>query len=128
MGRRENNNSSIALLQERFRELQRVKEMRKERQIMKNITQPTQFYSNYPNNNPELIIPSSSSSQLQVQPPQVSLTLWPQSQAPQDHHFSRSLQTQTSMNTSNCSTHTQSLNYEFDSEFSDSGVDTSLHL
>ena len=38
--------SSIALLQERFRQLQRVKEMREERELQKMLNEPKQFSSN----------------------------------------------------------------------------------
>lgn len=125
-------NSSIALLQERFRQLQRVKEMREERELMKMHTAPKQqFNSNIPTvtydyestrlfSHPELIVPSRS-------PPHVSLSLWPTSQS--------SVQTPVSMNLCPTDyTHTQSMQaswkknvYDWDSG-SDSGVDTSLHL
>ena len=123
--------SSIALLQERFRQLQRVKEMREERELQKMLNEPKQFTSNstltYHNSNtssilshPELIMPSSS-------PPHVSLSLWPTSQGKQEDY--RSPQTPVSMNYA----HSQSLQlswknvYDCDSG-ADSGVDTSLHL
>ncbi|XP_020221086.1 uncharacterized protein LOC109803824 [Cajanus cajan] len=122
--------SSIALLQERFRQLQRVKEMREERELQKMLNEPKQFNSNtttitYHNSNnsilshPEFIMPSRS-------PPHVSLSLWPTSQTKEDY---RSLHTPLSMNHA----HSQSLQvswknvYDCDSG-ADSGVDTSLHL
>ncbi|KAK7412727.1 hypothetical protein VNO78_04310 [Psophocarpus tetragonolobus] len=122
--------SSIALLQERFRQLQRVKEMREERELRKMLNEPKQFSSNttitYDNSNnsilshPELLRPSRS-------PPHVSLSLWPTSQGKQENY--RSSQTPVSMNYA----HSQSLQlswknvYDNDSA-ADSGVDTSLHL
>lgn len=127
--------SSIALLQERFRQLQRVKEMREERELQKMLNEPKQFSSNtntsissstYHNSNnsilshPELIMPSRS-------PPHVSLSLWPTSQGKQEDY--RSTQTPVSMNYA----HSQSMQvswkniYDCDSG-ADSGVDTSLHL
>ncbi|KAF7840535.1 uncharacterized protein G2W53_002833 [Senna tora] len=145
MGRRESHeatmvHSSIALLQERFRELQRVKEMREERQILQILTQqqpssqifssnhhfPNKTHHHHHHHHHEFIIPSSSSRS--PPPPQVSLTLWPQSQDTQDDQYTRRrLQSPliSSMNSSNYSNHTQSFK---DSEYSDSGVDTSLHL
>ncbi|BAT87546.1 hypothetical protein VIGAN_05092800 [Vigna angularis var. angularis] len=120
--------SSIALLQERFRQLQRVKQMREERELQKMLNEPKQFTSNstltYHNSNtcsilshPEFIMPSTS-------PPHVSLSLWPSSQSKQDDYASAPTPV---------STHSQSLQlswknvYDSDSG-ADSGVDTSLHL
>ncbi|XP_027368648.1 uncharacterized protein LOC113874631 [Abrus precatorius] len=128
--------SSVVLLQERFRQLQRVKEMRKERELLKMLsTEPKHLKSSNPTTNygptrqffhPELIMPSKS-------PPHVSLSLWPTSQRMQDDKRSI-VETPVSMNLRSLeSTHTQSLNaswknvYDWDSA-SDSGVDTSLHL
>ncbi|XP_027338230.1 uncharacterized protein LOC113852189 [Abrus precatorius] len=128
--------SSIALLQERFRQLQRVKEMREERELQKMLNEPKQFNSNTTMSyeptrllsNPELTKPSRS-------PPHVSLSLWPTSQVKQEDYTS--VQTPVSLNL--CPTdynnyaHSQSLQvswknvYDCDSG-SDSGVDTSLHL
>ncbi|TKY72249.1 hypothetical protein E2542_SST00988 [Spatholobus suberectus] len=128
--------SSIALLQERFRQLQRVKEMREERELQKMLNEPKQFNSNTTMSTyeptrllsqPELITPSRS-------PPHVSLSLWPTSHAKQEDYTS--VQTPVSMNL--CPTdynhaHSQSLQvswknvYDCDSG-ADSGVDTSLHL
>lgn len=137
--------SSIALLQERFRQLQRVKEMREERELQKMLSEPKQFNSNnnttmssttYQHNSnnsilsrPELIMPSRSP------PPHVSLSLWPTPQGKQEE--CTNAQTSVSMNL--CPTdynnyaHSQSLQvswknvYDCDSG-ADSGVDTSLHL
>ncbi|WVY95399.1 hypothetical protein V8G54_034487 [Vigna mungo] len=133
MGREESHqptsfHSSIALLQERFRQLQRVKQMREERELQKMLNQPKQFPSNSTltshNSNtcsilshPQFIMPSTS-------PPHVSLSLWPSSQPNQDHYATPPTP---------LSTHSQSLHlswknvYDSDSA-ADSGVDTSLHL
>ncbi|KAG4990190.1 hypothetical protein AAZX31_09G011800 [Glycine max] len=127
--------SSIALLQERFRQLQRVKEMREERELQKMLNEPKQFSSNtntsissstYHNSNnsilshPELIMPSRS-------PPHVSLSLWPTSQGKQEDY--RSAQTPVSMNYA----HSRSMQVSWKNandcdSGADSGVDTSLHL
>lgn len=118
--------SSIALLQERFRQLQRVKEMREERELQKMmLNEPKQFNSNSNAfSHPELITPSRSSS-----PPHVSLSLWP---ASQDQDYRRSVQTPVSMNFCPTSTYahaqvSEKKVCECDSG-SDPGVDTSLHL
>lgn len=150
MGRESHNhdptsfNSSIALLQERFRQLQRVKEMREEREHQKMLNEPKQLlnfntttmsstYHHNSNNSilshPELIMPSRS-------PPHVSLSLWPTtSQGKQEEYTSA--HTSVSMNLYptdyNNYSHSQSLQvswknvYDCDSG-ADSGVDTSLHL
>ena len=130
--------SSIALLQERFRQLQRVKEMREERELRKMLAhEPKQLSSNNHTmsyepttrvfSHPELIAPSSRS------PPHFSLSLWPISQANQEDQ--RSFQNPVSMDLCPTYTHThaQTLQaswknvHDWDSG-SDSGVDTSLHL
>lgn len=130
--------SSIALLQERFRQLERVKEMREERELKKMLNEPKQFNSNtIPSydydqstrlfsSNHELIIPSRS-------PPHVSLSLWPTtSEVKQQEDYFTSMKSPVSMNL--CTTnYTKNLQaswkngYDCDSP-SDSGVDTSLHL
>ncbi|KAL1372768.1 uncharacterized protein LOC127741490 [Arachis duranensis] len=62
--------SSIALLQERFRELQRVKEMREERELLKMMLNSDHQPSKSP---------SSPSPPPPLPPPRVSLSLWPTS-------------------------------------------------
>lgn len=125
--------SSIALLQERFRQLERVKEMREERELKRMLNEPKQqtydqstrlFSSNH-----ELIIPSRSS------PPHVSLSLWPttSSQVKQQEEYHTSLKSPVSMNlcttsyTQNMQANSWKNGYDCESA-SDSGVDTSLHL
>ncbi|XP_050902305.1 uncharacterized protein LOC127112435 [Lathyrus oleraceus] len=125
--------SSIALLQERFRQLERVKEMREERELKRMLNEPKQqtydqstrlFSSNH-----ELIIPSRSS------PPHVSLSLWPttSSQVKQQEEYYTSLKSPVSMNlcttsyTQNMQANSWKNGYDCESA-SDSGVDTSLHL
>ncbi|RDX77989.1 hypothetical protein CR513_41799, partial [Mucuna pruriens] len=124
--------SSIALLQERFRQLQRVKEMREEKELQKMLNEPKQFNSTttttmaYHNSNnsilshPELIMPSRS-------PPHVSLSLWPTSQGKQEDHTRP--QTPVSMNL--CPTdynnyaHSQSLQVSWKNVYDcDSGADS----
>ncbi|KAG6691737.1 hypothetical protein I3842_10G078600 [Carya illinoinensis] len=80
--------SSIALLQERFRKLQKVKEMREERELMRILAEPKQHMKNL-NNVPnmhceqsrsffhsEFILPPPPGS-----PPQVPLPILPPSQS-----------------------------------------------
>lgn len=89
--------SSIALLQERFRQLQKVKEMREERQILKLLTEPNNkvlsptasplsshceplgFFVHHPEAMVNNIYPTCSS------PPQLSLSLWPSPQSNCSH-------------------------------------------
>ncbi|KAK7245968.1 hypothetical protein RIF29_40823 [Crotalaria pallida] len=131
--------SSIALLQERFRQLERVKEMREERELLKMYTEPKQYNSNMMStyyestrffSKPELIMPSRSPP---PPLPHVSLSLWPTTSHDEDRHKS-SVEAQVSMNL--CPTQTQSMQaswkkknvYDWDSGSDHSGVDTSLHL
>ncbi|CAL0334559.1 unnamed protein product [Lupinus luteus] len=132
--------SSIALLQERFRQLERVKEMREERELLKMYTEPKQFSSNMRStyesisslSKPELIIPSRSP------PPHVSLSLWPTT-SQEDHHKSTVQNTQVSQVSMNLFptdyTHKQFMQgswkknaYDWDCGSDHSDVDTSLHL
>ncbi|KAJ1400346.1 hypothetical protein SESBI_29553 [Sesbania bispinosa] len=128
--------SSIALLQERFRQLQRVKEMREKRELLKMLgTEPKHFINSIPTMtcdptrlffHHELFIPSKS-------PPHVCLSLWPTSQ--EDNSSSSTVET-TPVSKNVCftdCTHTQSLQASWKNTYdwnsgSDSGVDTSLHL
>ena len=131
-------NSSIALLQERFRQLQRVKEMREERELLKMLSAEPKHFNSNPTImtyeparlffHPEWTIPSRS-------PPHVSLSLWPTSQGMQEENNKTSVVgTPVPMNLrpTGC-TRKQSLQAswknvcDWDSD-SDSGVDTSLHL
>ncbi|KAI4298793.1 hypothetical protein L6164_032310 [Bauhinia variegata] len=124
--------SSIALLQERFRQLQRVKEMREERELLKLVSQPKQLNHNPTTSyeptrlffHPELVVPSRS-------PPHVSLTLWP---TPLENHTrSPDIPASTSLRSKVYPYSLQASRKNVydcdhsDSE-SDSGVDTSLHL
>jgi hypothetical protein len=137
--------SSIALLQERFRQLERVKEMREERELKKMLNETKQFNSNNTitpsydydqstrlfSSNHELIIPSRSSSSSSP-PPHVSLSLWPTTSEVKQEEYFTSLKNPVSMNlcTTNYTQNMQSSwknGYDCDSA-SDSGVDTSLHL
>ncbi|KAK7387686.1 hypothetical protein VNO78_22476 [Psophocarpus tetragonolobus] len=124
--------SSIVLLQERFRQLQRVKEMRKKRELLKMLaTDPKHFNSNSTTRqflDPELMIPSRLH-------PHVSLSLWPASQCMQEYNIS-TIETPGSKNIRfiDC-THRHSLQASWKNAYdwnsgseSDSGVDTSLHL
>jgi hypothetical protein len=133
MGREEqdssviHSSSSIALLQERFRQLQRVKEMREERELIRMLAEPKQLnlYPSMPYEQPsrlffhsELIIPPRS-------PPQVSLSVSPPSQSrwPADYSVSETPLVVNSWR------HTDHRSFEFnDSDSDHSKVDTSLHL
>lgn len=134
MGRQNNDpaivRSSIALLQERFRQLERVKEMREEREILKMIkeserftTPKVQYYD--PTKlffHPEyLLLPYKP-------PPQVSLSLWPNSQTNHDKSC-RVAEAPLLMNLwptdRTPSVHASSMNFD---DYDHCGVDTSLHL
>ncbi|PON34011.1 hypothetical protein PanWU01x14_347890 [Parasponia andersonii] len=76
--------SSIALLQERFRELQRVKEMREERELLRMLAEPhnSTFYKQF--NTTQYYKPATKLAfhhdmmfQQRSTAPQVSLSLWP---------------------------------------------------
>ena len=80
--------SSIALLQERFKELQRVKEMREERELLGMLAEPNNgIYKQFNTNNfifqPQYYEPAKLflyHHDLKIQQrstPQVSLSLWP---------------------------------------------------
>lgn len=132
--------SSIALLQERFIQLQSVKEMREKRELMKmlstepkhfNFSNPTTIYDQSTTTtrlffHPELIIPSKS-------PLHVSLSLWPTSQGMQEdnnnnHNSSTNCTVESTTVSKNlCSTQPVQASWK-DVYDSDSGVDTSLHL
>lgn len=111
--------STAVLLQERFKELQRKKQMREERQLLKFLNPSNvnthESSSSFVNNHP-----SSLRS-----PPHVSLTLWPPSEDKSEFHHTRFGTSSSSANMSNNSE--ASWNNVYDCG-SDSGVDTSLHL
>lgn len=109
--------SSIALLQERFKQLERVKEIRQEKELLKMLSnsydQPCitmQMHNNIdhhyqPLNNNKLSSQQSAS--------QLSLSLWPEIHPP-------------TLDKSRVSNTTNSTKNKFDALHSD--VDTSLHL
>ncbi|EXB29524.1 hypothetical protein L484_010582 [Morus notabilis] len=108
--------SSIALLQERFRQLQRVKEVREERELLRILSEhninnnnnlmnnPTMiceplrlvFHSDHHHHHHHLIFPQIRSS---PSAPQVSLSLWPalqcSSSASEDQYYCSSINDQT---------------------------------
>lgn len=141
------NRSSIALLQERFRQLERVKEMREQREHMRllaepkheqhdlhlNLTNPTtnmHYYDQQPSRlffHSELVFQPRS-------PPQVSLSIWPPSHSKHAGYTTESsgaatlsLRSSWLPNDHTPSSVLTSLNSFKDSD-SDSDVDTSLHL
>jgi hypothetical protein len=133
-------NSSIVLLQERFRQLQRVKEMREKRELLKMLGNHETKHMNSSRGmshepitrlffHPELININSSGS---PSPPHVSLSLWPTSQGMQDDNNNNS--TSTSSDTvetlvlfKNFCSQSKPLQASWNNVH-DSGVDTSLHL
>ncbi|KAI9124188.1 hypothetical protein K1719_005488 [Acacia pycnantha] len=115
--------STAALLQERFRELQRKKQMREERQLPK-ILNPSnvktrEASSSFVNNNPSSSLRS---------PPHVSLTLWPASSSEDKPEFHTSFGTSSSSLANMMSSSNSEASSVYDCGGSDSGVDTSLHL
>ncbi|XP_059437058.1 uncharacterized protein LOC132170183 [Corylus avellana] len=123
--------SSIALLQERFRQLQRVKEMREERELMRMLAEPNKHLNLHPPPMPseqpsklffhsELIIPPRS-------PPQASLSISPPSQSRRADYPVRD--TPLLVNSwRHTDDHRSSVNEFNDSDSDHSKVDTSLHL
>ncbi|KAK3433551.1 hypothetical protein EUGRSUZ_D01438 [Eucalyptus grandis] len=132
--------SSIALLQERFRQLQKVKEMREERQTLKLLTEPNSkvlsptaspppshceplgFFFHHPEMMVNNIYPACSS------PPQLSLSLWPSSRSNYSHlRFGETPALVTSLwPVETTSLRVSSTKYKEYDHFDD--VDTSLHL
>ncbi|KAF9679403.1 hypothetical protein SADUNF_Sadunf06G0011600 [Salix dunnii] len=125
--------SSIALLQERFRELQRVKAMREEKELSKNILvestkqlSPTmQYYEPAAASrlffHPEFFLQPRS-------PPHICLSLWPNPQNKQAGF--RCEETPALMSLSSTKTPPKiGLLDKFDASATDDGdIDTSLHL
>ncbi|KAJ6363724.1 hypothetical protein OIU78_003821 [Salix suchowensis] len=125
--------SSIALLQERFRQLQRVKAMREEKELSKNILMestkklsPTmQYYEPAAANSlffhPEFFLPPSS-------PPHICLSLWPNPQSKQAGF--RCEETPALMSLSSTKTPSKlGVLDKLDASATDDGdIDTSLHL
>ncbi|XVF31889.1 hypothetical protein REPUB_Repub17cG0033400 [Reevesia pubescens] len=113
-------NSSIALLQERFRQLQKVREKREEKELLKLFSEsdrvsPTMRYE--PNRfsfQPEVILPYR-------QPPQDSLSLGLNSQRRQTDFRAMAIPASTSLSPNNSAACTSK-------NFENSDVDTSLHL
>ncbi|KAJ0016698.1 hypothetical protein Pint_09473 [Pistacia integerrima] len=138
MGRESNDTiiiqSSIALLQERFRELQRVKEMREERELNKVLIQPKLFdtpmhYKLSPSNSRLFFhfLPPRSSSSLSATPTsQVSLNLWSNSQG-KDADF-QCLESPISTPLRSNQTSSMYASSEKFDECKCDDVDTSLHL
>ncbi|KAM3283490.1 hypothetical protein P3S67_027135 [Capsicum chacoense] len=118
--------SSIALLQERFKQLERVKEMRQEKELLKmmllhsydpsismqmhdnNIDRDHHHYHHQPLYNNKLFSPQNRESSSQL-----SLSLWPEVHSP-------------TLDKSRVSNTTNLTKVKFDGSHSD--VDTSLHL
>lgn len=142
MGREGNDpialHSSIALLQERFRQLQRVKEMREERELqMKNLGDQSRFnptihryHSSRLSSHPDqLSLPTPTPSPSPTPPPpEVTLSLWPSLQikhsnfqGDDDNPLLKNLQRRNELY------RRSSLN-KFHEPECDSDVDTSLHL
>ncbi|XP_054800523.1 uncharacterized protein LOC129304762 [Prosopis cineraria] len=143
--------SSIALLQERFRQLQRVKEMREEKELLRVLTsEPKHFVGNNSKPSmtttcdlppktmsfsyrPELTLVPSTRTLPSPPPPHshVSLSLWPSSSSslPEPPRETLSAVTFLEPETPSASmTLWKNNTYDCDGSDSDSGVDTSLHL
>lgn len=108
--------SSIALLQERFRQLQRAKEMRQEREVLRLLSEAEQINPAAPHEASQLFF----HSELILQPrPPLQGSIYTEPSMHTQHHviqtssLSNLLQRDTVMDTST---------------FNDSDVDTSLHL
>lgn len=127
--------SSIALLQERFRQLQRVKEMREERALKRMLTEPKHKQLD-PNPTMHYVQPSSrlySDSELSIpprSPPHVALSIWPQSQTNHADYTSSYSQNQLFVNSCPTDHRPSALTSfnKFNDSDSHSDVDTSLHL
>ncbi|KAJ6300885.1 hypothetical protein OIU76_021648 [Salix suchowensis] len=123
--------SSIALLQERFRQLQRVKAMREEKELSKVLagspkqSSPTKQYEPAASRlffHPELILQQRS-------PPRICLSLWPNTQSKQGGFWCED--TPALMSSSPAKTPSNhGLLYKFDDYATDDhdDIDTSLHL
>ncbi|XVF70821.1 hypothetical protein PTKIN_Ptkin11bG0192600 [Pterospermum kingtungense] len=111
--------SSIALLQERFRQLQRAKEMRQERQVLRLLSEAEQINPAIPPEASQLFF----SSELILQPrPPLQGSVYGESSMQNMHAQHRAIETPSLSNLEprNSVMHTSTLN--------DSDVDTSLHL
>ncbi|KAK7262091.1 hypothetical protein RJT34_29651 [Clitoria ternatea] len=111
---------------ERFRQLQRVKEMRKEKELLKMLKTEVKHFETTFEPTRQFFHPELMSS-----PPHVSLSLWPTSQLMHEGNKTTIIDTPISINlcSKDC-THAKASwknFYDLDSG-SDSGVDTSLHL
>ncbi|XP_057465795.1 uncharacterized protein LOC130755432 [Actinidia eriantha] len=100
--------SSIALLQERFRQLQRAKEMREEKELMKQVSK------SHPTNSPTCHDPSRLFFNSELIAPPRPPPLLQDSSSSLHHRMGQSKNTETIL----C----RSSNYD------DSDIDTSLHL
>lgn len=139
------NRSSIALLQERFRQLQRVKEMREGKELIRMLViEPNKQKQLNMNLNPTLYIfeppnPDFMPPQRKSQSQQVSLSLWQNLQSNMNEDF-RSIEISSvppalmnlwpindTPSSSNASSSSNICN-KFEYSDSDSDVDTSLHL
>lgn len=125
--------SSIALLQERFRQLQRLKEMREEKELRRLLYEPSNKLFKVPETpnhepsrvffEPDLGLPLSSAAS---PPPQLSLSLWPCSRGSSGSCL-RS--TDARVFVSSRFSGTQSLRANLSDKAEDfDDVDTSLHL
>lgn len=135
--------SSIALLQERFRELQRVKEMREERELLRMLTEPHNSICKFTVNNltcqPQYYEPAklffhSDLVSQQRSTPQVSLSLWPTFQTSFEKQyyycssFNEGPMVMNSWPKGDKTSFEASLNKSQDFVDHESDVDTSLHL
>ncbi|OWM85634.1 uncharacterized protein LOC116209155 [Punica granatum] len=127
--------SSIALLQERFRQLQRVKEMREEKELQRMLTEPppNKLFNPASSPNyepfkfffqPDFGLPLSTTSP----PPQLSLSLWPCPQSNISPSCFSSMDNPMFVSSQFSQTRSLRANLSDKSEDFDDDVDTSLHL
>ncbi|CAL9764193.1 unnamed protein product [Musa acuminata subsp. burmannicoides] len=91
-------NSSIALLQERFKQLQRVREMREERQLHRSVVVRS---PSVPPEHPKWLFPGAASGRLhhqsQTLDTSLSMSLWPHASAAQSSYASNKADVDTSL-------------------------------
>ncbi|KAK4439452.1 hypothetical protein Salat_0280100 [Sesamum alatum] len=129
--------SSIALLQERFRQLQRMKELRQEKELLRMLSE-TERYSSppiTPNYSYDQFRSTTSESITMFLPDhpkpqycQLSLSLWPDSQTTCNKHPVSRGKVEAQSNRVKSSSLVCSSSIKLENSGSDHDIDTSLHL
>ncbi|KAL0363135.1 UNVERIFIED_CONTAM: hypothetical protein Scaly_1268700 [Sesamum calycinum] len=127
--------SSIALLQERFRQLQKMKELRQEKQLLRMMLSESERYSPpitlTPHDHQFRSNTFSGSESMMFLPPkphcQLSLSLWPDSQTTK-HPDSRGIVEVAQATRVNSSLVSTASSMKRENSGSDHDIDTSLHL